>query len=391
MRPCAVIPAYQNARTLPGVVRGVTVQGLAVIVVDDGSSDGVAASLAAAGAGDGEVEVLRHERNRGKGAALRTGFERAHARGFTHALALDADGQHLPEDAPRLLEAAAAEPGALVIGARDLAAAGAGKGSRFGCAFSNFWTWVETGLRLPDTQSGYRCYPLAPILDLHLALTGYDFEVEVLVRAAWTGVPVRSVPISVRYFRGAERVSHFRPVRDFLRIGWLNTRLVTARICLPAPYLALHSRRVFRALPFSERLRMSLFELFVREPGSPLRVASSAALGLFFGIAPLWGFQIAITLWLAHVFNASKTIALLAANVSFPLVIPLILYASLVLGRALLGVPDAGVPKELSALTRADLHAYLAGSVALAVGVAAAGFVLVYAVVRALRGPGRTK
>ncbi|MBI4879940.1 MAG: glycosyltransferase [Planctomycetes bacterium] len=250
MRPCVIVPAYENERTVAAVARGAAALGLPVIVVDDGSRDRTAE---AAREIDG-VTVLRHERNQGKGAALRSGFLAAAERGFTHALTIDADGQHLPEDIPRLLEAARAEPAALILGARDLAAAGAGRGSRFGRAFSNFWTLVETGLRLEDTQSGFRLYPLGALAALRLEASGYDFEIEALVKAAWSGVPVRSVPVRARYFQGAERVSHFRPFLDFARISRLNTRLVTLRICLPRACLAALFRRDLAHLSWPRRL-----------------------------------------------------------------------------------------------------------------------------------------
>ncbi|MFH0943986.1 MAG: glycosyltransferase [Planctomycetota bacterium] len=229
MKPCVIIPTYNNAGTLEQVVRETRALGLTVFVVDDGSSDGTRTILERI---DG-ITVLRHGMNRGKGAALRTGLLAAKQRGFTHAVSIDSDGQHLPGEIPRFLEEAERHPGALLLGNRDLASARAGRGSRFGRAFSNFWTCVETGRGLPDTQTGFRLYPLDSITSLHLEKNGYDLEIEVLVKAIWTGVPVRSIPVSAVYLDHGERVSHFRPGLDFLRIGLLNTGLVSRRICFP--------------------------------------------------------------------------------------------------------------------------------------------------------------
>lgn len=399
MHPCVLVPVYDNVATVGDLVRGALDLGHAVFVVDDGSTDGTAevlAGLAASEAGE-RLTLITHDRNRGKGAALRTGWAAATRDGHSHVVSLDADGQHAPSDVDVLLaevarRAAAGEPEALLIGSRDLQAAGAGAGSRIGNAISNFWTWVETGTRLPDTQSGLRCYPLPATHELACTRTGYDLEVEVLVKASWTGLPLVPVSVGVHYPPEDERVSHMRPFRDFLRIARLNTALVTARICLPPPVLALVSRREVAEAPRGERWRLVARELLLREPGSPARIAGSVALGLFMGIAPLWGFQIALTLVLAHLLNASKTVAVVASNISFPLMIPPILYGSLVMGRWSLGREDPlavpGLGDDPAAALAADLPAYLLGSVLLGAVVAAVGGVLAWLVVRMLRAGG---
>jgi glycosyltransferase involved in cell wall biosynthesis len=379
MEVCVVIPAYDNARTLDAVVRGAREHGTRVIVVDDGSRDETAEILARV---EG-IEVARHERNRGKGAALRTGFARALAAGCSHAVTVDADGQHPPGEIARFIAAARAEPLALILGERDLAAAGAGFGSRLGRRNSNFWTWVETGLRLPDTQSGYRCYPLAEVDRLRLKTRGYDFEIEVLVKAAWTGVPIRSIPCRVVYLPVGERVSHMRPVLDFFRIALLNTRLVFLRICLPAPFLHILALRRFHELPWRSRLREALAEIFVREPGSSGRIALSAGLGFFMGLAPIWGFQIAATLLASHITGLSKSVAVVAAHISFPFLVPAIIYGSLLLGRFVLG--QRGGEITTLDIAPADLPAWILGSLILATLVAVFGGALTYVVVAGVR------
>lgn len=355
-----MIPTFNHGGTVAGVVARAA-RLLPVLVVDDGSTDDTAVQLQGAPA-----IVLRHEENRGKGSALCSGLSAAYAAGFTHAITLDADGQHSPEDLPALLAVARQQPEALVLGGRDLVAAGAGRGSRFGCAVSNFWTWVETGLRLPDTQTGFRCYPLALVTSLAFRTTGYDFEVEVIVKAAWCGAPVVSVPVAVHYPPASERISHLRPVVDFLRISRLNTVLVAQRLCLPVPYLAARCRRAFWQLPRGQRLRSSLSDCFVREADTPGRLAGAVALGVFVGLSPCWGFQILLTLLLAHWLRLAKVIAVAAAHISFPLLVPAILYASLVLGRVLIGLaPPAGHVGSLE-LSGPDLLAWVLGSLALA-------------------------
>jgi glycosyltransferase involved in cell wall biosynthesis len=373
MKPCVLIPTYNNARTLEAAVRGAQEQLDDVVVVDDGSTDDTAQILA----GMTGITVLRHERNRGKGAALRTGFAHAVASGYTHAVTMDSDGQHVAAEIPRLL---AGDESALVIGSRDLKASGGYRRSRFGLKNSNFWFWVATGLRVPDTQSGMRRYPLSSIDRLRLRTTGYDLEIEVMVKAAWIGVPIESVPIDVIYPPREERVSHMRPVLDFLRIGRLNARLVFLRICLPAPYLGIIARKRFYAMPIRHRIRESFQELFLREPGSPKRIALSVGLGLFMGLAPIWGFQIAATLLVAHWTGLSKPVAVVASHVSVPVFIPAILYASLLLGRLALGRYDPTI-----ALDASDLPAWVVGSLILASATAIVGALITYVLVRCLK------
>ena len=375
MRACVLVPTYDNAGTVEEVVRGAVAVCPEVIVIDDGSREPIAPD------GFDGVTVLRHEENRGKGAAMQTGFEHARGLGFTHAITIDADGQHPPDQIPLLLAAAEAAPDAMILGARDLRAAGAGLGSRFGCRNSNFWTWAETGLRLPDTQTGLRCYPLAGIAPLRLRTTGYDFEIEVLVKAAWAGIPVTSVPVKVLY--PEDRVSHMRPVLDFIRIAFLNTRFVFMRLCLPAPYLGLVVQRRYHDMPWRTRLRESMIELFVREPGSTRRVALSVSLGLFMGLAPIWGFQIAATLLVAHVTRLSKTVAVVAAHISVPFMIPFIVYASLLIGRLALG-EHAGPITTLELAPR-DVPAWIIGSLLLATATAIVGGALAYLLVSGTR------
>jgi predicted LPLAT superfamily acyltransferase len=243
---CVAIPVYNHARTVGEAVRRALQHAPTVIVCDDGSTDGSGDEAEKAGA-----VVVRHGVNRGKGAALVRLLEEAKARGFRYAISLDADGQHLPEDIPKLMAAAAAEPGALIIGARDLVAAGAPPSSEFGRKFSNFWVWFETAARVDDSQSGFRAYPLPETLELRAHRRRFDFEVEILLHAAWAGLPLRSVPIGVIYPK--DRISHFRAFADNARISLLNT-LTCLRLLLPL-------RLAPRLRPISHQPGLSLFAL----------------------------------------------------------------------------------------------------------------------------------
>jgi glycosyltransferase involved in cell wall biosynthesis len=209
----ALVPAYNAAETIAAVVAGAHALLGTVVVVDDGSADATARIASRAGA-----EVLRHEVNRGKGAALVTGLRHLAARGINRALTLDADGQHLAEEIPLVLAASDAAPGAIVVGVRRKEGHAIARANRLGNWVADRLLRALAGRALPDTQSGFRIYPVAATLALGAVGTRYEFETEILLRAARRGTQVVGVPIRVHYPPVAERVSHFRPWRDTLRI-----------------------------------------------------------------------------------------------------------------------------------------------------------------------------
>lgn len=222
---CAVIPTYQNAKTLLKVVADVHRVVDTVFVVDDGSNDGTAALLDKATGNERPEKVLTHPKNCGKGAALKTGLTYARQQGFRYAVTVDADGQHRADDIPALLKAVEEEPDALAIGSRGLQHENMPAKSTFANRFSNFWFALQTLQRLPDTQSGLRVYPLRRLHGLRWMSTRYEAELTLLVFSAWAGVKLLPVPVSVYYPPRDQRVTHFRPGRDFTRISVLNTLL----------------------------------------------------------------------------------------------------------------------------------------------------------------------
>ena len=229
-RYCVIIPTYNNCGTVQDVIERVLKQCGDVIVVNDGSTDSTYDILQ----GITGIQVLTHSRNLGKGMALKTGLREAIKDGFSHALTIDADGQHFPEDIPVLMEASKSNPGSIIIGCRNLTSENMPRGNTFANRFSNFWFRLQTGQRIDDTQSGFRIYPLGSIHGMGLVTSRYESELELMVFAAWHGVRIQGVPVRVLYQPEGERVSHFRPFRDFFRISVLNTIL-----CLGALFYGL--------------------------------------------------------------------------------------------------------------------------------------------------------
>lgn len=226
MKTAVIIPVYNHPQRVVAVIDQTRQLGLPIFVVDDGSTDatpGVLATLSG-------ITLLRHPVNLGKGAALRTGFAAA-APSCSWALTIDADGQHLPEDAGALLAIAERGERVIVIGNRQgMAGEHVPWTSRYGRHFSNFWVWLAGGPWLGDSQSGFRLYPLPEVCRLPVVASRYQYEVEVLVQARRHGIPSVEVPVQVVYQPKGVRVSHFRPWRDFCRNSATFSRLIFARL-----------------------------------------------------------------------------------------------------------------------------------------------------------------
>lgn len=227
MKPCILIPCYNHAGPLAAVLARLAEFKLPCLLVDDGSEPVAAAALDALAAQHPWVSLLRHSHNQGKGGAVMTGLRRAHELGFSHALQVDADGQHDLTDLPALLAEARQHPAALVSG-RPLYDDSVPKGRLYGRYITHVWVWIETlSFAIKDSMCGFRVYPLAPTCALleRVALgRRMDFDTEVMVRLHWAGVPMRFVPTRVIY--PVDGRSHFRLLRDNLDISWMHTRLV---------------------------------------------------------------------------------------------------------------------------------------------------------------------
>lgn len=368
---CILIPTYNNEKTLRRVIVGVLeyCEATDVIVINDGATDQTAHILKEF---EGELTVLTNEVNKGKGYSLRKGFKEAISRGYSNAISIDSDGQHLPGDLPIFVDGALENPGALLMGARNMNQEGVPGKSSFGNKFSNFWFWFETGIRLPDTQTGYRLYPLAPLKKIRLFTNKFETEIEVIVKMAWRDVPIIPVDIRVIYDKD-ERVTHFRPFRDFTRISILNTYLVTLTLLF-----YLHKRLI------QYILRKGLWQIIKEEALKPeesnYSKAKSIGFGLFMGIVPIWGFQLLVGIPLSVYFRMNKVLFITAANISLPPAIPLIIFASYKFGGLFY---QNGVQLEsFSDVSLASIHVnfvqYFLGGTLLAVCTGLLGFAVSY-------------
>lgn len=227
---CVIIPTYNNAKTIRKVIEDVRQYTDNIIVVDDGCTDGTDAMLSSM-----HVTVISHKRNKGKGRALKTGFDNARKAGFDYAITMDADGQHSASDIPAFIQAAHKHPGSLIVGCRNLKEKNMPSANTFANKFSNFWFMLQTGIRLPDTQTGIRLYPLAKMGSLWWVTSRYEAELGMLVYAAWHNIRLVPIKAHVYYPPADERVTHFRPIYDFARISLLNVVLCIAAIIYGLP------------------------------------------------------------------------------------------------------------------------------------------------------------
>ena len=320
-----IIPTYNNDKTLEGVISDVLKLTKEIIVVNDGSTDNTAMILQKFDS----LKVISYSKNKGKGVAMQKGFELAIAEGFNYAITIDSDGQHFASDIGNFVRKAEEEPDALIVGARNLVRENVSQGSSFANRFSNFWYRLLTGIDLPDTQTGFRLYPLDLIKEMRFYTHKYEFELEILVRAAWKGIKVISLPIQVFYPSKTERVSHFRPYRDFARISIVNTVFVLIALFYIKPFVFLKYLR-------KKNVRDFINKQILLTNDSNTNIAWAITLGIFMGIFPIWGFQFLTAIALAHLFRLNKFIVIVAANISIPPMIPVILYLSYLAGGIVL-------------------------------------------------------
>ena len=311
-----------------------------------------------------------------KGWALRCGFKKAVELGYQHVISIDSDGQHFPEDLPKFLDALenhqqkeattippSKNPVCLIIGKRNMEQAGIPGKSSFGNKFSNFWYWVETGIKMDDTQSGYRLYPVAELQSFTFFTKKFEFEIEVIVRAAWKGISILSVPVKIHYAEEGKRVSHFRPFQDFSRISVLNTVLVTIA------FIYIKPRDLVRKLVKKET-RQEVIRQIMHPDDTNFKKAASIGFGIFMGIVPIWGFQLITAITLSILLKMNKALVIIAANISLPPMIPFILYFSHLTGKVWMGENAVTLSFD-KGITLDDLHnsfvQYVVGAITLSI------------------------
>ena len=326
MNWCVVIPTYNNEKTLEKVVQDVLGITGDVIVVNDGSTDSTPLILEKFR----NIRVVSYAKNQGKGYALKKGFELAIKEGYQYAITIDSDGQHFAKDIAAFVEKSQDDPDTLIVGSRRLPKEKMRQGSSFANRFSNFWFRFIAGITLPDTQSGFRLYPLSKLKNIHFYTRKYEFELEVLVRSAWRGIPVTSVPISVFYPSPEERISHYRPFKDFVRISLLYTACFFIAVFYIKPFSFLKYLK-------KENIKGFFNRHILHSEDSTAKITLSVMLGVFMGIAPIWGYQLITAISLAYLLRLNKFLVIVAANISIPPMIPVILYLSFVTGSLVMG------------------------------------------------------
>lgn len=343
VRAAVVVPCFNHGRTLPALLSGVAALDLLIIVIDDGSTDDSSAALSQWAHEHPEVNLvrLRHERNRGKAAALQTGFDAAAELNMTHAVTIDADGQLEPADIPSLLAIAESSPRALVLGRRPEVMASCPGRCTVGRRFASLAIRAQCGLRLGDTQCGLRIYPLGLLRQVRCAGRRYAFEAEIITRAAWAGFPVLDAPVRCTYFSGADRVSHFRPWLDSLRQTSLHLRLV-ARALLPwtsraraAAPPAAERRPLWRRAAHWLSPRRCLREARVGELGR-LELAAALGIGAMIGSLPFFGLHTAMSIYTAWRLHLHPAGVVLGSQVSMPPLGVALAAASVWIGHLLL-------------------------------------------------------
>ena len=313
---CA-IPAFNNKDTVKAVALECRQYLEHVIVIDDGSTDCDIGKLLSST----DIIVLRHDKNLGKGQALRTALDFILKNNGEFMLAIDADGQHYPEDLLKFIPLLQNDDAAIFVGSRNFDQAQIPSRSRFGQKFSNFWLKLETGIRISDSQSGFRAYPARYISKIRLDGNHYDFEIEILTRAVWAGLKLKEVPIRVFYPEAKLRVSSFHPFLDNLRISLMHTRLVGRRF-MPLPYP--------RVVPLeNKKIRMELFmhpvkllKTLLQENATPLDLAVSSGVGIFLGVLPLVSVHMLAIIYVTSRLHLNRIMALAIQNLCMPPFVP---------------------------------------------------------------------
>ncbi len=310
-----VIPVYNNSTTLLDVATRALAVHDYVMVVDDGSTDKSANTLAGL-----NVHLIHHEKNLGKGAAIKTAARAARKFGMTHIVTIDTNGWYDPADFHFFADALKENTDAIIIGRRNFQKAGAPFLYRFSRRLANFWFQVQTGKSIGDVRCTFRVYPLAVLENLTLRTRRNSFEVEVLTKAAWAGVNLNEVNISAYFHRPEKQKFNFNFLMDNLRVTLYNFHL-TMRSIVPWP----HQKLINKDLPgdkISVLHPLRSIKTLLTENTSPGQLAAACALGVFLGTLPLIGFHNITILFAASYFRLNKVVALATSGLCVPPLVP---------------------------------------------------------------------
>lgn len=313
---CAV-PVFNNKNTVKDIVSGCRSILKNVVVVDDGSTDTDIAALLS----DLGVVVLRHNKNMGKGQTILTASKHIETHGGLYMITIDADGQHNPKDLEKFIPLLNEDAPGIIIGCRNFNTENVPSKSRFGRKFANFWLRVETGIYVDDCQSGFRAYPVKYLNQLKCRGSHYDFEAEVLAKAAWAGLQLKTVDVDVSYPKPEHRISSFRPFLDNLRISHSHAKLVGRRL-LPWGHKRLVEQKKidFKIL----RNPGKLFKMLLTENATPEGLAMAAAVGAFFAILPLLFIHTVIIIYVSTRLNLNKVVSVNVQHFFMPPFVPAI-------------------------------------------------------------------
>lgn len=340
VRPLIVIPAFNNQNTIEEVTSSIcNLYSTPVLIIDDGSDNPIENIIPK----NASLTILRNKKNMGKGYSIRKAFNYAIENNFTHVITLDGDGQHKAKDIQSFFNMIKQKPFSMIIGKRKLDSENVPSSSKFGRSFSNFWVKYQTDEVISDSQSGFRSYPIFHIQKMSFFTTRYDFEIEVLVRLLWKKVEVIEIETDVYYPPPTERISHFDKLWDNIKISTLNTVLVILSL-----------------------LRSNL---------SSNKKMISLALGVFWAVQPIYGFQIFILAIFSVTFRLNFTLMFASSQISIPPMIPIWTYISLLIGSKITGSPLLHSFEQINlSFAKESITSFILGSITL--GLTLSGLVI---------------
>ncbi|MFH0785655.1 MAG: DUF2062 domain-containing protein [Pseudomonadota bacterium] len=315
LKTLIVITAYNCQATLLSLVQAAVATGFDLLVVDDGSTDLSLQTIAAM-----KCRTLILQEHRGKGAALLAGAEQAAKLGYDTIVALDGDGQYNPEDIHLLVtKAQHSITPCVVISARQQNQNAALTAKQWPKTPENFWVRLECGLEISDVESSFRLYPIRELLAQNIARDNYGFEIETIVKLAWSGIPVSSVPVTTK------KPSNCTTLPNSLRLASLHSQLLLRRL-LPWPHKKLTQEEPFpkKAYATISRNPLKVLREICREHTSPLWLAMAVWLGIFMGALPLLAVHTLAIIYVAHRFHMNKVAAVAASQFCMPPVVPVL-------------------------------------------------------------------